>query len=90
MTDEDKCIHLSKDNKCKIYENRPLICNTEAVYDRIEEIKDIEPILYENIKKFKSKEEYYKVCHIGCNLLIDMFEIDPSYKIKIKDDYDRK
>ena len=27
------CKHLTKDNKCDIYENRPLICNTDKVYE---------------------------------------------------------
>lgn len=27
------CKHLTKDNKCEIYENRPLICNTDKVYE---------------------------------------------------------
>lgn len=27
------CKHLTEDNKCDIYENRPLICNTDRVYN---------------------------------------------------------
>lgn len=27
------CIHLTEDNKCEIYENRPLICSTPKLYE---------------------------------------------------------
>ena len=27
------CKYLNKDNKCDIYDNRPLICNTDKVYE---------------------------------------------------------
>ena len=83
LTDIGRCVHLSEDNKCKIYENRPLICNVDEVYDRVEEIKDIEPLIYEEIKKMKNKKEYYKIIYLGCNHLIDSYGIDSSYKIKI-------
>lgn len=26
------CIHLTDDNKCEIYDNRPLVCNTVKLY----------------------------------------------------------
>lgn len=28
------CKHLNKENKCNIYEQRPLICNVQKVYER--------------------------------------------------------
>lgn len=28
------CIHLTEDNKCEIYENRPFICNTDRIYEK--------------------------------------------------------
>jgi hypothetical protein len=27
------CKHLTKDNKCEIYDHRPLICNTDRLYE---------------------------------------------------------
>lgn len=27
------CMHLTKDNLCSIYENRPLVCNVDKTYD---------------------------------------------------------
>lgn len=28
------CIYLTNDNKCSIYDNRPLICNTDKLYNK--------------------------------------------------------
>ena len=28
------CVHLTDDNKCEIYEDRPFICNTVRIYNK--------------------------------------------------------
>jgi uncharacterized protein len=29
------CLHLSEDNLCEIYEERPLICNIDEIHNRL-------------------------------------------------------
>lgn len=55
------CKHLTEDNKCDIYENRPLICNTDRLYDT----------LYKDIM---TREEYDAVNAQGCAALSNYFE----------------
>ena len=50
------CIHLSEDNLCNIYMNRPDICNTEKMY----ELK---------YKKMLSRQEYEEINMEGCRKL---------------------
>ncbi len=69
------CGHLSKDNKCKIYDKRPDICRVDKIY----EIRNL------NISKKKYYIENTKMCHE----LIDEFKLDKSYKIELKE-YERK
>lgn len=28
------CIYLNSDNRCEIYEDRPIICNTDKIYEK--------------------------------------------------------
>lgn len=60
------CENLTEDNKCKVYENRPLICNVEkfAEYNKLE------------------KTEFYKVNIRACNYMMDIDGIDQSFRIK--------
>lgn len=55
-TGDGVCIHLSGDNLCDIYPNRPDICNVEKMFE-----------LY--YKKKMSKLEYEKMNTEGCNAL---------------------
>jgi len=79
-----ECINLKEDGRCGIYKTRPLPCRMEEIYDRVEEIKDIEPWLYKEVKKFKNKSDFFCALHGNCNLLIarnrnldfDKFKID--------------
>ena len=51
-----RCIHLTDNNLCDIYETRPDICNVEVLY----------------MKKFcfdMSEDEYIKANVAGCNAL---------------------
>ena len=62
------CVHL-KDNKCSIYEDRPLLCRVDEMY---EELKD----------NFASKEDYIKTTIKVCNSLISEIGLDDKYLIK--------
>ena len=74
------CSHLAKDNKCSIYEDRPLICNIEEVFDRKEEIRLAEPLMYDLISNFKSKKDYFKFADRCCNDIVDCLGLDEKYK----------
>lgn len=50
------CVHLSDNNLCNIYSNRPDICNVEKMY----ELK---------YKTLMSKEEYETLNMEGCRIL---------------------
>jgi len=62
------CIHLDKENKCSIYEDRPLIC-------RVDE-------LFEEIDHGMTKEEWYDANKKSCNSLIDKLNLDKKYKLE--------
>ena len=56
------CIHLTDNFKCAIYEHRPLICDTDRLYNAF--FKGIMP-----------REEYDKLNYEGCrSLLMDYKE----------------
>ena len=82
------CSHL-KDKVCTIYEDRPLICRVGELYDRVDEIRDIEPQLVALIDKVKSmvpdnpKLEYFKVANMGCNYLIKRLHLGSAYFINV-------
>lgn len=62
-----KCEMLDDDNRCKVYHNRPNICNIEWITNRI----DI------------NKEKFYNLNIETCNRLMDEDGIDKSFRIKI-------
>lgn len=62
------CIHLSEDNTCKIYENRPLVCRVDKMYKKY-------------FFKQMTKEDFYKENIKICNLLQEKFDIDTKYRI---------
>tara|TARA_R100000234_G_scaffold52390_1_gene31455 strand:- start:211 stop:471 length:261 start_codon:yes stop_codon:yes gene_type:complete len=66
-----RCIYLSEDNKCSIYDNRPDICRTENVY--------------EHFKHKLTKKEYYIQSTKMCHKLIDKHKLNSSYKISLKE-----
>jgi Fe-S-cluster containining protein len=54
------CKHLTKDNRCEIYDHRPLICDTDRLYN----------LFY--INKL-SREEYDKLNEEACKELMRLF-----------------
>lgn len=59
-----------KSNKCKIYENRPLICRIDKMYDAF--------------SKVWSKKEFYSYNARACNELQRLEGIDESFRVKEK------
>ncbi len=47
------CKHLTADNLCAIYANRPLYCNIDAYYDKY-------------LSHKMSREEFHKMNHAAC------------------------
>lgn len=47
------CEHLTEDNKCAIYETRPMICNVEKTYELV--FKDV-----------MTKQEFFKINEQAC------------------------
>ena len=62
----DGSCEMLQDNKCLVYETRPSICRVD------------EQIKLSGMGKRKGYRESYKVC----NELMDMFNVDKSYRIK--------
>jgi Fe-S-cluster containining protein len=86
------CSNL-KDSVCTIYEDRPLICRVEEAYDRVEELREIEPQLADVIDRVKllapddPKLEYFKIANVGCNYLIKRLHLGAVYAIDINTVY---
>ena len=74
------CSNLKKDNTCGIYEDRPLICRIEEMFDRKEEIRHPEPLMYAFLSSFKSKKDYFKFADRCCNYMVDYLGLDEKYK----------
>ena len=50
------CWHLTKDNLCRIYDNRPFICNIDKIYNDL-------------FKGRMELEEFYKITDEACKIL---------------------
>jgi len=60
------CENLTEDNKCKVYDNRPLICNIEK---------------YGNYMKV-NVDEYYQANIRACNYMMDLDNVPLEFRIK--------
>lgn len=58
-TGDGVCVYLSNDNLCKIYSNRPDICNVDRMY-------------HKTYKEIMSIEEYERMNMEGCKFLQNM------------------
>ncbi len=56
--------------ECKIYDNRPDICNIEKMYESV-------------YSKNYTKEKFYRLNAQVCNLLQEKFGIIEDYRVKI-------
>ena len=57
-----------QDNKCEIYESRPLLCRIDEAFDEI-------------FSEYMTKEEYYISNAKACNLLQEKYNIEEKYRI---------
>lgn len=62
------CVHLTDDNKCEIYEDRPFICNTVKIYEKyfsnkytIEQWNEMNRQACEELRKHEQSESKDKV-----------------------------
>ena len=62
-----RCEKLGKDNKCKIYDSRPDICNIEKQTEGMNQAK---------------KKNYFELNKYACNQLQSRFNINLKYRIK--------
>jgi Fe-S-cluster containining protein len=61
-----RCEMLTEDNKCSIYEDRPLVCNVDKLLSLIE----------------IPKEQFYEINVSSCNEMMDEDELPIKYRIK--------
>lgn len=61
------CEKLTANNTCSVYENRPLVCNIDAIDWSTDE----------------AKKDFHKANANVCNKLIDSLGIDSSFKVVI-------
>lgn len=63
-----RCENLTEENKCKVYENRPLMCNVDALIDALE----------------LDREEFYEINVKVCWDLADEFNLGEDAKPRIE------
>lgn len=61
------CVYLTEDNQCSIYEDRPLICRVDD--------------LFEHIDHGLTREEWNESNTKSCHNLIDELGLDKKYKL---------
>lgn len=62
-----RCEMLTEDNKCSVYEDRPLVCNVDKLLSLIE----------------IPKEQFYEINVESCNKMMDEDELPIKYRIKL-------
>ena len=62
-----KCEMLDDNNKCKVYDNRPTLCNVDKVMELFGE----------------DKEHFYRINAQVCNELMDEDNVDKSLRITL-------
>lgn len=69
------CEYLEKDNKtCSIYEDRPLLCRVDDLFERM---KEYQPSLNQRAWNMYNTE--------ACHDLIDELQLDNKYKIDLNE-----
>ena len=66
---DGSCSMLSKDGLCTVYDDRPIICNTELGAKLL------------NIPE----SQFFKILADGCNKLINDANLDPKYLVQISE-----
>ena len=65
------CSQLDEAGKCKVYKERPLICDVDKLFTKI-------------YKKTDTRRQYYKKNAVSCNKIITMLNLDDKFKINEK------
>lgn len=63
-----KCEMLTDDNRCRVYDTRPLVCRIEEMYKYFGSY---------------SREEFYKMNIAACNQMMDEDGVDKKYRIPV-------
>uniref|UniRef100_A0A6M3M1G8 Putative zinc-or iron-chelating protein n=1 Tax=viral metagenome TaxID=1070528 RepID=A0A6M3M1G8_9ZZZZ len=61
-----RCKKLTKKNRCSVYDNRPLICNIDKLFELLD----------------MPKNDYYKLNIDICNTLMDEDKVPLKYRIR--------
>jgi uncharacterized protein len=64
------CKYLSDENRCTIYDDRPLLCNIERAYEHI-------------FAANMTLKEYYLLNARSCNELQEIHNIDKSFRLRL-------
>lgn len=67
-----KCEMLGDDNLCKVYNDRPDLCNIEKIYHRYH-------------WEFPSRRWWFVQNNVACNKMIMLNGLDKKYLINLKD-----
>lgn len=70
--EDGSCEMLTEDKKCSVYENRPLVCRIDRMYNKYHK------------KTGKSRKEMYREEAIICNKFQEKDGIDKSFRIDLK------
>ena len=62
------------DNKCSVYEDRPLICNIDEGINHLD----------------VTQEEFYRINYQECNKMMDEDGIDPSLRVGFDKKHDNE
>lgn len=65
--DNGKCEMLLDDNSCKVYKDRPLLCNVEKLADKMK----------------LNKKGFYKLNHNACLKMQEVDNVDPKFRLKL-------
>lgn len=64
---DGKCDMLNDDNTCKVYEDRPLLCNVEKIADHFK----------------LEKKGFYKLNHKSCLEMQKIDNVEEKFKLKL-------
>ena len=65
----NKCENLTPDNKCSVYNNRPLVCDIKNYF------------IHGMSKYYNTLEEFYKIQIEHCNTIMDEDNVSESFRI---------
>jgi Fe-S-cluster containining protein len=74
------CIYLTEDNKCSVYDQRPMLCNVEKMYHVRKSVCDGK---FPLIKFNMTKKDYFKTNSLCCNELMQLEGLSEDFRIDI-------